>query len=99
MECGQSAPAEAAGRLPGLGGVAAGLQLLSGFSGLANTDEFVFADGKRGMTVRLFDRDKDQWWIHWAVAGRGTLDPPVIGSFKDGSGSFYGDDMHDDVPI
>jgi hypothetical protein len=71
----------------------------SGFDGLANTDEFVFADGKRGMTVRLFDRDEDQWWIHWAMPGRGTLDPPVIGGFKDGSGLFYGDDVHDDVPV
>lgn len=69
------------------------------FDGMANIDEFVFAEGKRGMTVRLLDQDTGEWFIYWAVKGRNHWDPPVIGRFTDGRGEFYGDDTHDGKPI
>lgn len=29
----------------------------------------------------------------------GVLFPPVTGAFKDGTGEFFGEDTHDDVPV
>jgi hypothetical protein len=69
------------------------------FDGMANIDEFVFSGGKRGLTLRLFDRATAEWSIYWAVNGRSTLDPPVVGRFTDGRGLFYGDDTHEGTPV
>lgn len=70
------------------------------FGGAANVDEIAFpTKGFAGMTVRLFDHDKQHWSLHWANSASGRLEPPVIGGFQDGSGEFYGDDVDDGRPI
>jgi hypothetical protein len=51
------------------------------------------------MTVRLFDLASQQWRIYWADNARGVFDPPVVGSFVDGVGTFEGDDQHDGTPV
>ena len=66
--------------------------------GLGNIDHFVAGDFV-GMTVRLFDRTKKRWSIHWADNVRGVFDPPVVGDFKDGAGIFEGHDHHEGTPV
>jgi hypothetical protein len=70
--------------------------------GLGNIDTFL-ADAWRpgfvGMTVRLYDRVRERWSIHWADNVRGVFDPPMIGSFTDGIGIFEGDDQHEGTPV
>ncbi|RKR87242.1 hypothetical protein BDK92_1516 [Micromonospora pisi] len=68
--------------------------------GIGNMEEIVFPDtGSRGMTLRLFDTDRKQWSLYWANSRTGVLYPPVVGTFTDGRGDFYGDDTHDGKPI
>ena len=70
---------------------------------IGNIDQFVVTDGWRpgfvGVTVRLFDRARRHWSIHWTDNARGVFDPPVIGAFADGVGVFEGDDHHEDTPV
>lgn len=37
----------------------------------------------------LFNTQTHEWYLYWADAGDGILAQPMIGSFKDGTGSFY----------
>ncbi len=46
-----------------------------------------------GQTVRLFDQQAQQWRIYWASNTSGALDVPVVGSFKDGCGEFYDQEL------
>lgn len=69
------------------------------FNGLGNVDEIVFADGRSGLSLRVFDNATQEWSIYWAASGSSRLDPPVTGRFVDGRGVFYGDDMHLDTPV
>ena len=65
---------------------------------IGNIDSFVAGDFV-GMTVRLFDRAKQQWSIHWADNVRGVFDPPLFGTFENNVGVFYGDDHHEGTPV
>jgi hypothetical protein len=62
--------------------------------GLGNVDRCTF-EGHEGVTLRLFDVEKQVWTIHWADSRRGRLDPPLAGRFENGVGLFYGDDSHE----
>ncbi|MER7665615.1 MULTISPECIES: hypothetical protein [unclassified Streptomyces] len=67
------------------------------FDGGANVDEIVFPSlGFRGLTLRLYNPDRDEWSLYWANDRSGALFPPVVGRFgEDGRGEFHGDDTHD----
>ena len=54
----------------------------------------------RAVTLRAYDATKKQWSIWW-IDGRNPshLDPPVVGAFKNGIGTFYADDMFEGKPI
>ncbi|MDQ0765180.1 hypothetical protein [Streptomyces canus] len=66
------------------------------FDGAANVDEIDMPHlGAKGATLRLFDRETEQWSLNWAASGSGKLYPPVIGRFEGGRGEFYGDDRYD----
>jgi hypothetical protein len=69
--------------------------------GLGNLDDFVtdWSDGFRGMTLRLFNPQTQQWNIYWAGNRSGVLEPPVVGRFDDGVGVFFGDDQHQGQPV
>jgi hypothetical protein len=54
--------------------------------------------GWKGMSVRLFDPEREEWTIYWANNRTGLLQAPVVGRFVDGRGEFYGDDTHDATP-
>lgn len=66
------------------------------WGGKANLDEYE-ADGPTGhiqaLTLRLFNPRSRQWSIHWATSATGTVDVPMMGSFKDGRGEFYDQEM------
>lgn len=67
--------------------------------GLGNVDHYSAPDfpgreGYRGFGLRLFDAESDVWRIWWAsTTGRGQLDTPVVGRFRDGEGRFECDDL------
>jgi hypothetical protein len=69
------------------------------FSGLSRAsrhfDEIDFpTKGFSGLTVRLYDPEREQWSLYWASKRTGTLFPPVVGRFSNGRGEFYGDDTY-----
>ncbi|WP_406194905.1 hypothetical protein OG331_11765 [Streptomyces sp. NBC_01017] len=66
------------------------------FDGAANLDEIDMPHlGSKGLTLRLFDRETEQWSLTWSSSRTGTLFPPVFGRFEGERGAFYGDDVHD----
>ena len=70
--------------------------------GLGNEDEFrtSYRGGFVAMSFRFFDPTSRRWSIYWADARRpGLLDPPVIGGFCGGTGTFEGTDTFDGRPI
>jgi hypothetical protein len=69
--------------------------------GLGNIDDFVtdWREGFIGMTLRLFCLQTRQWSIYWAGNRDGVLEPPVIGKFANGVGTFIGHDQHEGVPV
>ena len=69
------------------------------FDGMANLDEMVLPDGTKGLTLRLLDRATGTWSLYWASSATGRLFPPVVGSFTDGRGVFYGDDTEAGTPV
>jgi hypothetical protein len=54
----------------------------------------------RAVSLRAFDPKTRRWAIWW-VDGRDPhrLDPPLVGSFSRGSGTFYADDVFKGQPI
>ncbi|MGH8173267.1 MAG: hypothetical protein ACREPX_08960 [Rhodanobacteraceae bacterium] len=69
--------------------------------GLGNIDDFHtdWSDGFIGMSLRLFDPKARQWSIYWASNRSGVLEPPVVGAFDNGVGTFYGRDEHKGTPV
>jgi hypothetical protein len=69
--------------------------------GIGNIDDFAttWNGGFRGMTLRLFNPQARQWSIYWASNREGVLEPPVVGAFVNGVGTFYGRDEHKGTPV
>jgi quinol monooxygenase YgiN len=71
--------------------------------GLGNMDENLLdmPDGAySAVTLRTYDRAKDQWSIWWIDSRNpGQLDPPVVGRFENGVGTFFADDKFKGKPI
>jgi hypothetical protein len=54
----------------------------------------------RAITLRSYDPGTRQWSIWWLDSRRpGDLDPPLAGEFRDGVGTFFGDDTYEGRPI
>ena len=54
----------------------------------------------RAVTLRTFDTSTQQWSIWWFDSRRpNEVDPPLVGGFKQGIGTFYADDVLKDKPI
>jgi hypothetical protein len=69
------------------------------FGGAANVDEISFPDGTCGLTVRLFRLQRRDWSLYWASSTTGSVFPPVVGTFADGVGAFYGHDTEGGTPV
>jgi hypothetical protein len=71
--------------------------------GLGNFDEITFyreSGPMRGVTLRLFDVATQTWRIYWAAENMpGILDVPMVGSFKDGRGEFYAQELFEGKPV
>ena len=71
--------------------------------GAGNVDDNVLelpSGTYRAISLRSFDPTTNQWSIWW-LDGRnpGVLDPPVVGGFEDGIGTFITADTFDGRPI
>lgn len=82
------------------GGTCAAQKILGG-QGNMDDNVLEFPDGAyRAVTVRTFDPKNGQWSIWWIDGRRpGQLDPPVVGGFENGLGTFYGDDSWNGKPV
>jgi hypothetical protein len=71
--------------------------------GLGNMDDNVLnlpGGAYRAVTFRTYDPAKKLWSIWWIDSRHpGPLDPPVIGRFENGVGTFYADDTFNRKPI
>lgn len=66
-------------------------------NGLGNMDEVTFhreSGTFHGMTVRLFNAATQEWSIYWAASNVAIMGDPMIGSFKNGVGTFYDHEPH-----
>jgi hypothetical protein len=52
-----------------------------------------------GVSLRVFNPATEQWSIYWVDNVTCELQPPVVGTFVDGVGEFYGDDQHEGRPV
>jgi hypothetical protein len=59
-----------------------------------STTEFPGQEGKlfQGLTIRLFNPKTRLWSLYWVASNTGVIDPPVVGSFENGVGHFFGKD-------
>jgi hypothetical protein len=56
--------------------------------------------GYAGLTVRLYDAERDEWSIYWASTRQGLGLPPQVGRFgDDGRGVFLSDDVYEGRPV
>lgn len=54
----------------------------------------------RAMSIRAYDPKKQTWAIWWLDARNPhRIEPPVMGRFENGVGTFMGDDLFDGKPI
>ena len=69
--------------------------------GAGNFDEVVFpSEGFSGVTLRLYDKSRDEWSLYWASTRMGLSLPPVVGRFgDDGTGRFTADEVYEGTPI
>jgi hypothetical protein len=72
--------------------------------GYSNVDDLVLnvpGAPYRGVALRSFDPKSQQWSIWWLDSRTplGPLDPPMRGGFKNGVGTFYGDDTLNGKPV
>ena len=68
-------------------------------NGWGNLDEMTLPGSNFvGMSIRVFNPKTEKWAINWVDTDRHRLLPPVIGSFENGVGLFYGDEEHEGRP-
>jgi hypothetical protein len=70
--------------------------------GAANVDDNVIELPRgtyRAVSLRSYDAASDRWSIWWLDGRTGVLDPPVVGRFEDGVGTFIGEDTFSGRPI
>jgi len=68
--------------------------LMGGYSNVDDTVLSVPGAPYRGVALRSFDAKTQQWSIWWldSRTPSAPMDPPMIGGFHNGVGTFYGDD-------
>ena len=81
-------------------GTSTAQKILGGFGNI-DDNTLALPDGAyRAASLRAFDPDKKQWSIWWLDSRNpGHLDPPVVGRFENGVGTFYAEDTFNGKPI
>lgn len=81
-------------------GLSSTQKTLGGFGNVEDNQIFLPGETYRAVAIRSYDRDSQSWSIWW-LDGRfpGALDVPVVGSFKDNVGTFFAQDVLNDLPI
>ncbi|WP_162875419.1 hypothetical protein [Sphingomonas crusticola] len=68
--------------------------------GAISVDETAFpTKGFAGLTVRVFNPGRRQWFIYWIASNKPEMGTPMIGGYDGNRGLFYGDDTDGDLPI
>jgi len=79
------------------------VKILSGTADMDTyyTTEMPGQEGKpfEGVTLRLFNPKTKLWSLYWVASNVGVLDPPVVGSFENNVGHFFGKDTFNGSPI
>jgi hypothetical protein len=67
--------------------------------GMGNIDVFrptwSRMEGFEGASLRVFNPATGQWSIYWVDNATCKLLPPMVGTFTNGVGEFFGDDWHE----
>lgn len=71
------------------------------FDGAGNFDEVWFPSlGSGGVTLRLYNEERDEWSLYWAGSATGLGMPPNVGRFDDtGVGTFLCEEVYKGTPI
>jgi hypothetical protein len=70
------------------------------FGGAANFDEIsIPTRGFSGLTLRIFDPERKEWSLYWASSRDGRLQPPVVGRFANGVGTFCSHETYNGTDI
>ncbi len=72
------------------------------WNGRGNLEEYqgnASAGPVDGLTVRLFDTKTGKWSLYWSDQQSGRMYPPVVGSFLNGRGEFFGHDRDGGRPV
>ena len=79
------------------------LHMRKTLAGTGNVENyFAVFDGKpfEGMAIRLFNAKTKLWTIYWVDSNGATMDEhPVTGSFENGLGKFYANDVFNEKEI
>jgi hypothetical protein len=68
--------------------------------GVGNIDETTFpTKGYFGGTLRLFNREREEWSLYPLNSRNPIIDLPQVGRFVDGVGDFLGDDTYEGQSI
>lgn len=65
-------------------------------NGIGNMDDNIIhmkSGPVHAMSLRLFNPASKEWSIYWSTDRTGILDVPVVGSFTDGRGEFYSQEI------
>lgn len=71
-------------------------------NGASNCDVFktdFFKKGFEGMSLRIYHPQTKLWSIYWVDNYSNELQPPVVGSFNNGTGEFIGKDKFNNIDI
>ena len=66
------------------------------WGGAANLEEYDAESPRghiQGLALRLYNPESRQWSIYWGNRANGTLDSPMIGEFRHGTGEFYNQEL------
>ncbi|MFZ0033175.1 MAG: hypothetical protein WAK84_15025 [Candidatus Cybelea sp.] len=74
-------------------------KLWDGRASLAELENERTAPHYIGMMLRLYDPQSQQWSIYWAGSRDGAVDPPLVGSFQNGRGEFFNQELVDGKPV
>jgi hypothetical protein len=70
------------------------------FGGGGNMDEIDFPTmGFSGLTLRLYDPERDEWSLYWSSSRSAAIEAPVVGRFDGDRGEFFADETLDGTPI